>query len=92
VWNTAPYLHNGSVPTLWDLMHPETRPAKFMVGGHAFDMKKVGISYPEGYTPWSMPVEYDTSELGKSNAGHEWQFAGLTDAEKLELIEYLKLL
>jgi mono/diheme cytochrome c family protein len=92
VWNTAPYLHNGSVPTLWDFMHPETRPAKFMVGGHALDLQKVGINYPAGYTPWSMPVEYDTSELGKSNAGHEWQFAGLTDDQKWELIEYLKLL
>ena len=92
VWNTAPYLHNGSVPTLWDLMHPETRPAKFRVGGHAVDLKKVGISYPDGYTPWSEPVEYDTSELGKSNAGHDWQFDGLSDDDKSNLIEYLKLL
>src|SRR5262249_5800612 len=34
LWATAPYLHNGSVPTLWALMHPDQRPVKFEVGGH----------------------------------------------------------
>jgi hypothetical protein len=44
VWATAPYLHNGSVPTLWHLMHPESRPCRFEVGGHKLDSTKVGIA------------------------------------------------
>lgn len=101
-WMTAPYLHNGSVPTLWHLMRPEARPAKFMVGGHKLDYARVGIAgeiaadgvmrYPAGYVPWSDPGVHDTSQPGKSNAGHEKEFAGLDDAQKDELAEYLKTL
>jgi mono/diheme cytochrome c family protein len=102
VWITAPYLHNGSVPTLWHLMRPETRPAKFMVGGHKLDYARVGIAgemaadgvmrYPTGYVPWSDPGIHDTFQPGKSNTGHESEFAGLDEAQKDDLIEYLKTL
>ena len=102
VWMTAPYLHNGSVPTLWHLMRPQTRPAKFMVGGHKLDYSRVGIAgeaaadgvmrYPEGYVPWSDPGVHDASQPGKSNAGHEREFDGLDDAQKDDLLEYLKTL
>ena len=102
LWATAPYLHNGSVPTLWQLMNPELRPARFLVGGHALDFGDVGIAgasapdgvyrYAESYRPWSTPELYDTRMPGRSNAGHERQFAGLGDAEKRALIEYLKTL
>jgi mono/diheme cytochrome c family protein len=92
IWSTAPYLHNGSIPTLWALMNPELRPAKFYVGGHALDFTDVGISYPEGYQPWSKPVLYDTSLDGQSNKGHEWQFQPLSQDDKRALIEYLKVL
>jgi hypothetical protein len=102
LWMTAPYLHNGSVPTLWHLMRPETRPAKFMVGGHKLDYARVGIAvetaadgvmrYPVGYVPWSDPGVHDTTQPGKSNAGHEKEFAGLDDAQKDDLAEYLKTL
>ncbi|MBO9668793.1 MAG: hypothetical protein J7501_18490, partial [Bdellovibrio sp.] len=103
LWATAPYLHNGSVPTLWDLMHPETRPMKFMVGGHHLDYQKMGLKlvkneqtgvfeYPAGVKPWSVPVVYDTTTPGRSNQGHTKQFVGLSETEKEELIEYLKLL
>jgi len=100
VWATAPYLHNGSVPTLWHLLHPEERPNRFYVGGHALDYDRVGIAgrtteqgiyeYPEGYEPWSRPMLYDTAEPGRSNAGHE--FRTLTEEEKRAVLEYLKLL
>ena len=100
LWATAPYLHNGSVPTLWQLMTPAERPARFLVGGHRLDFAAVGIAgapdaegvhrYPAGYTPWSRPELYDTGMPGRSNAGHERESAGLTDAEKRALIEYLK--
>ena len=92
VWATAPYLHNGSVPTLWDLMHPLLRPTSFAVGGHMLDFKKVGISFPEGYIPWTPPVIYKTEELGKSNKGHDFPFNKMNEDEKSDLLEYLKLL
>jgi mono/diheme cytochrome c family protein len=102
IWATAPYLHNGSVPTLWHLMHPGERPSRFYVGGHALDLERVGIAgevddegtlrYPRDYRPWSTPMLYDTSEPGRSNRGHESMFAGMSEAEKRALLEYLKRL
>ncbi len=102
LWASAPYLHNGSVPTLWHLMRPEQRPKRFMVGGHKLDFTKVGIAgsmgddgtyrYPHDYQPWSAALVYDASQPGKSNSGHEREFRGLSDAHKDDLLEYLKLL
>lgn len=100
IWATAPYLHNGSVPTLWHLLHPEARPNRFYVGGHALDYERMGIAgelddqgiyrFPEGYEPWSRPVLYDTSEPGRSNVGHD--FANLDAAQKRAVLEYMKVL
>ncbi len=102
LWATAPYLHNGSVPTLWHLMHPEERPKRFYVGGHRLDFEKLGVDgalstggvylYPAGYRPWATPQLYDTTQPGRSNAGHEREFATLTEEQKRALLEYLKLL
>ena len=102
LWATAPYLHNGSVPTIWQLMTPSERPTQFELGGHALDYDKLGVAgqsdsegvyrYPAGYTPWSTPILYDTRKPGLSNRGHEQQFAGMTVDEKRALIEYLKTL
>ncbi|HET9767246.1 MAG TPA: hypothetical protein VFS60_10380 [Thermoanaerobaculia bacterium] len=102
LWGTAPYLHNGSVPTLRQLMNPTERPARFMVGGHKLDLVDVGIAgrlaedgvrrYPESYQPWSDPEVYDTSLPGLSNRGHEGEFAPLSEEEKRALLEYLKVL
>jgi mono/diheme cytochrome c family protein len=102
LWATAPYLHNGSVPTLWQLMHPDARPKQFWVGGHALDFTQVGIAgtlnnagvwtYPAGYVPWSKPVLFDTADPGRSNKGHEREFTALTEVEKTSLLEFLKLL
>jgi mono/diheme cytochrome c family protein len=102
IWFKAPYLHNGSVPTLWQLLNPELRPKKFLMGGHAIDMVDVGIKgelnalgeyvYPSSYTPWSQPAMFDTSESGKSNLGHEKMFEKLNSNEKRSVLEYLKLL
>lgn len=100
VWATAPYLHNGSIPTLWHLLHPEERPTRFYVGGHALDYELMGIAgrvdaygtyrYPEGYEPWSRPVLYDTREPGRSNQGHG--FRTLSEADKRAILEYMKVL
>jgi len=100
LWATAPYLHNGSVPTLWQLMHPDQRPERFYVGGHRLDLVHVGIMgapdstgtyvYPDGYRPWSTPILVDTKRRGQGHGGHERQFASLSDDECRELIEFLK--
>jgi hypothetical protein len=102
LWATAPYLHNGSVPTLWQLMNPELRPERFEVGGHRLDYVAMGIAgrlaadgvyrYPEGYVPMSTPEVYDTRKPGLSNRGHEGPFRGLDESQKRALLEYLKLL
>lgn len=102
IWATAPYLHNGSVPTLRALMTPAERPAKFWVGGHRLDFVRMGIAgeinargeyaYPASYLPWSTPRLFDTAEPGHSNRGHEHEFDGLTDADKTDLIEFMKQL
>ena len=102
IWATAPYLHNGSVPTLWHLMHPDQRPSRFYVGGHALDLARVGIAgdvdddgtmrYPSDYRPWSAPMLYDTTEPGRSNRGHEAMFAEMSEPLKHALLEYLKRL
>ncbi|MFO6419215.1 c-type cytochrome [Hylemonella sp. W303a] len=92
IWASAPYMHNGSVPTLWHFMHPSERPGRFEVGGHALDFQRVGIAYPMGYQPWSTPVPYDTAGPGRSNQGHEREFEDMSEAQKDALLEYLKLL
>jgi mono/diheme cytochrome c family protein len=102
LWATAPYFHNGSVPTLWHLMHPEQRPARFMVGGHALDYAKGGIAgapgadgtyrFPEGYAPWVEPTLFDSTTPGHGNAGHERPFDKLDEEQKRALLEYLKRL
>lgn len=102
LWSTAPYLHNGSVPTVWHLLYPDQRPTVFEVGGHRLDYRRLGIEgvlgadgvyqYPQDYRPFSKPALYDTRLPGKSNRGHERQFAELSDEDKRRLLEYLKLL
>jgi len=102
LWISAPYLHNGSVPTLWHLMRPGERPRAFMAGGHRLDYGRVGIDlvasadgvhrFPAGYRPWSEPALYDTAQPGKGAGGHEAEFAPLSAAEKDDLLEFLKQL
>jgi mono/diheme cytochrome c family protein len=100
LWATAPYLHNNSVPTLWHLMHPAERPARFQVGGHKLDFSRMGVAgetaadgayrYPRGYQPWSLPEVYDTRLPGRSNAGHEQPFDDMSEGDKDVLLEFLK--
>lgn len=102
LWSTAPYLHNGSVPTLYHFLHPEKRPKKFYAGGHRLNYDTVGIDgavdangiydYPVGYKSWSDKVLFDTSLPGKHATGHEDQISGLSESDKGDLLEFLKLL
>ncbi len=88
IWATAPYLHNGSVPTLWDLLLPAAqRPGTFHVGSRELDPVKVGFDS----SPAANTFLFDTNAQGNSNAGHEWG-TSLTDADRAALVEYLKSL
>lgn len=91
IWAAAPYLHNGSVPTLADLLKPsEARPASFKMGGN-YDVGRVGLAadQPGNYVMTTTGCE--TISSGNSRCGHEFgtQFS---DAEKTALLEYLKML
>ncbi|NHZ98474.1 cytochrome c [Massilia sp. CCM 8734] len=105
IWATSPYLHNGSVPTLYDLLLPaqcavgdkeaECRPAKFRTGSREFDPVKVGLR-SDGYDGFL----FDTALAGNSNAGHEYgtvvrvngaqTLQPLNKDERLDLLDYLK--
>ncbi len=96
IWATAPYLHNGAVPTLYHLLSPvEERPAKFFLGNREFDPVRVGYITD----PIAGGFELDTSLPGNSNHGHEFtdgpRGAGvigplLTESERKALVEFLK--
>jgi len=88
IWASAPYLHNGSVPSLSELLKPPpARVASFHVGSREFDPALVGLSTAEG----ANTMLFDTTQAGNGNAGHEFG-TKLTDAEKADLLEYLKSL
>jgi mono/diheme cytochrome c family protein len=92
LWQSAPYLHNGSAPSLAALLGLEPRPIRFRVGGHALDLQRVGVAYPEGHVPYAAPEWVDTRLPGLGADGHEAPFSGLSREEKLDLLEYLKRL
>ena len=95
IWATAPFLHNGSVPTLYDLLLPAARrPVSFPTGQREYDPIKLGIqtdrakySLPPGLPGFLM----DTRLRGNWNTGHEWSFyPTLTDDQRYAIIEFLK--
>jgi len=96
VWATAPYLHNGSVPTLYDLLLPaEKRPASFPLGTREFDPKHVGFSIaPSRQNDFTFrAVGMDGRAVpGNSNQGHDFDNASLTEHQRLALVEYLKVI
>lgn len=88
IWATAPYLHNGSVPTLYALLLPgEKRPTEFYVGNREYDPKNLGYLTTQG----SISFGLDTSRDGNSNRGHEYG-TNLTDDDRYSLLEYIKSL
>jgi mono/diheme cytochrome c family protein len=91
IWARAPYLHNGSVPTLFDLLSPEgDRPARFCRGNPRYDRAKLGFVSdlnPEGDCDQAL-FRYETTAKGNSNKGHAFTFDKVADREAL--IAYLK--
>lgn len=96
IWATAPYLHNGSVPTLYDLLlPPSNRPRVFFVGTRRFDPAKVGYVTAQGADNPFRFVTHDTQNKpipGNSNDGHDYGNASLTEKDRWALVEYLKTL
>jgi mono/diheme cytochrome c family protein len=91
LWARAPYLHNGSVPTLADLLRdPDQRPREFWVGYDVYDKEKVGFlsNGPEAQAAGRL---FDTKLPGNANSGHLYG-TSLPEASKRALVEYLKTL
>ncbi len=101
VWATAPYLHNGSVPTLYNMLDSKSRPRiftrSFRTDEAAYDKKKVGWKIeafdaaPKRETAFENRKIYDTTQPGRGNAGHTFGDT-LTDDQRWAIIEYLKTL
>jgi len=91
VWLRAPYLHNGSVPTLHDILEPvENRTKIFYRGYDLYDSVQVGFT-SQGSAAEQVGTRYDTSQKGNGNGGHLYGTT-LSPEEKDRLIEYLKTL
>lgn len=99
VWATAPFLHNGSVPTIWHLLSPASqRPKVFLVKSTVFNPSWIGFNYA-GSVENCLKREdcFNTADIGNSNSGHEFfnhekGNKEFTTEEKMALIEYLKVL
>jgi cytochrome c5 len=96
IWATAPYFHNGSVPTLYHVLFPDERPAVWKVKDYsAYDHSRVGllveelIRMPEPLT--DKRAYYDTNRKTMSNKGHPFADR-LSREQKMSLLEYLKSL
>jgi mono/diheme cytochrome c family protein len=90
IWATAPYLHNGSVPNLWELLKPaKERRTTFMVGSRVFDPKNVGFDADQ--SPFKNGRFVAEPANGNGNGGHEYGTT-LTDEQRWAIIEYLKTL
>ena len=98
IWATAPYLHNGSVPTLWELLLPaDQRVKSFKVGAREFNPDKVGFEIGSGGTDFKTDLQ-----RGNFNKGHDRYCLPnekeispgqcLTENQRWDLIEYLKSL
>ncbi len=92
IWASAPYLHNGSVPTLEALLNSESRPTYWRrsLNDSDFDFERVGWNYTEEAGPSDVQT-YDTTLIGYGNEGHTFGDS-LSEQERAALIEYLKTL
>lgn len=96
IWASAPYFHNGSVPTLWHVLHPDERPAVWRRTEDGYDQERVGLEV-ELFD--AVPAEvtndadrrrfHDSGIAGKSAAGHDYPNALAEDAKRA-VLEYLK--
>ena len=92
IWAAAPYLHNGSVPTLTELLTPSAnRVAEFKIGP-AYDTDKVGLAVEQTKFNFTLKTtDCSNRNSGDSRCGHDYGTT-FTDIEKKALLEYLKSL
>ena len=90
VWVTAPYLHNGSIPTIENVLNTKTRPRywKRNFNKEEYDYEKLGWRYKNLSKPGNKKT-YNTDIPGYGNYGHTFG-DHLTEAERKAVIEYLK--
>ena len=102
IWATAPYFHNGSVPTVYHVLNSKARPALFTrsyrTGKEDYDPVRLGWrvqlvdARPDPKLPaWERRKVYDTTQPGSGNGGHTFG-DHLTEGERMAVIEYLKTL
>jgi mono/diheme cytochrome c family protein len=101
VWATAPYFHNGSVPTLYDVLNSKTRPKLFTrsyrTDEASYDKQKIGWkvqvldAHPKEATAHERRKVYDTTQPGRGNMGHAFG-DDMTDEQRWAVVEYLKTL
>jgi hypothetical protein len=95
VWATGPFLHNGSAPTLYDLLLPPAqRPVTFNLGTRRFDPKHVGFvtaAAPDNPFVFQVKAADGSYVQGNSNQGHDYGNASLSEHQRLALVEYLKI-
>jgi hypothetical protein len=88
IWAAAPYLHNGSIPTLYDLLLPPgQRPKTFALGGREYDPVKLGFVVSTSCEQQDCIV--DTTRTGDGSSGHIWG-TDLAEPDRMSLLEYLK--
>ena len=97
IWATAPYLHNGSVASLYELLLPaDDRMAKFWVGNREFDPVNVGYVNAEPSNGQAALISVRDSDgfpiEGNGNQGHEYGADRLNHDKRMALVEYLKSL
>lgn len=93
LWLRAPYLHNGSVPNLHELLEPASQRSKtFYRGNDLYDPMKLGFVADQAQKRGKKLFLYDTSIPGNANTGHEGKTYGteLSAADKTALLEFLK--
>lgn len=95
MWSAPPFLHNGSVPNLYELLLPASQRSKTFYVGRDFDPVKVGVDTSGD----SGKFLFDTSRIGNSNRGHSFEDGErgegiigrlLTEDERWALIEFIK--
>jgi len=88
IWAAAPYLHNGSVPTLYHLLlPPEQRPKTFALGKREYDPVRLGFAVDTACDQQDCVV--DTTRTGDGNGGHLFG-TDLAEPDRMALLEYLK--
>lgn len=89
IWASPPYLHNGSVPTIYDLLLPVAdRPKTFPLGHRQYDPKRLGYT-----TDVASPrFEFNTDQTGNSKSGHSGPAYGtdMPEGDRGDLLEYIK--